>query len=335
MLRFVAGEVRELMAERGIAKISDVVGRRDLLQRKAGLSGKAALLDLGVMLHAPHGNITRRRYRQQSMEHMPNLREREVELADAALSGESVVLSERLTNVDRCVGVGAAGTLARACGDLGLEKGSLRFEHRGAAGHFYAAYSVSGMEFRLTGLAADSCFTAAYGGKLVIAPEHPIPGLTVVGSSFGYGARGGEVFIGGMGGNRFGICLRKNHEGGGPTIVVEGVGCNAFQYMTGGCAVVLGPTGFNLGSGMTGGTVYLLDADLRMLNREYVQAVNLTDADAERVRSLVLQHRIETGSRIAESLLTEFDPNRFRKVITAKLPEALDPILLGLAVSPK
>ena len=158
-------------------------------------------------------------------------------------------MQESLTNVDRCVGVGAAGIVARRFGDAGLPKGRLVLRHRGAAGHFYGAYAVTGMELYLQGLAADSCFTAAYGGKLVVVPEGADTSLTVVGNTFAYGARAGRAYIAGRGGNRFGICLRKSHEGEGPRVVVEGVEANAFQYMTGGVALVLGPVGFNLGAG--------------------------------------------------------------------------------------
>ena len=109
------------------------------------------------------------------------------------------------------------------------------------------------MELYLQGLAADSCFTAAYGGKLVVVPEKArTTSLTVVGNTFAYGARAGRAYIAGRGGNRFGICLRKSHEGEGPRVVVEGVEANAFQYMTGGVALVLGTTGFNLGRGPDG-----------------------------------------------------------------------------------
>src|SRR4030095_2763921 len=103
------------------------------------------------------------------------------------------------------------------------------------------------------------------------ATAHARP-LTLVGNTFGYGARAGRAFIRGRAGNRFGICLRRSHEGVGPTIVVEGVEANAFQYMTGGIALVLGPTGFNLGAGMTGGVVYLLDLDEAVLKRQSVKA---------------------------------------------------------------
>jgi glutamate synthase domain-containing protein 3 len=198
------------------------------------------------------------------------------------------------------------------------------FEHAGAAGHFYAAYSVAGLEFRMLGLVADSCFTAAYGGKLVIVPPSGDGGLTVAGNTFGYGARGGRVYVAGRAGNRFAICLRKNHEGGGPRLVVEGVEANAFQYMTGGTALVLGPTGHNLGAGMTGGVVYLLDADAQRLNLDYVQASGLGEDDALLVEALLREHVLETGSPKGERLLRDFDPARYARVATRLRPEPLE-----------
>jgi glutamate synthase domain-containing protein 3 len=145
-----------------------------------------------------------------------------------------------------------------------------------------------------------------------------------VGNAFGYGARAGQAYIRGRAGNRFGICLRKSHEGGGPRIVVEGVEANAFQYMTGGVALVLGRTGYNLGSGMTGGVVYLLDPDEAMLNRQYVRAEPLGDEDAATVQALLEEHAAETGSPLAFTLRTAFDPSRFARVSTCLRPEPLE-----------
>jgi glutamate synthase domain-containing protein 3 len=145
-----------------------------------------------------------------------------------------------------------------------------------------------------------------------------------VGNTFAYGARAGEAYIAGRAGNRFGVCLRKSHEDGGPRIVVEGVEANAFQYMTGGVAVVLGPAGYNLGSGMTGGTVYLLDHDPEMLNRDYVDARPLTEEDTGALRALVEAHLSETGSRVAEGLLQAFDPARFVRIQTRLMPERIE-----------
>ncbi len=323
-LRFVAREVRELMAAHGIRRIDEMVGRRDLLERKPNLQGKAAIMDFEAILGAPAGFSQKRDYAAQSREHMPKLRVQEHEAAKAALRGETVEICEKLTNEDRCVAMGAAGVIARAKGDLGIsDQGAIKFRHQGAAGHFYAAYMVNGMDCRLDGVAADSCFTATYGGKLVIVPQDNDGSLTVVGNTFGYGARGGKAYIAARGGNRFGICFRKSTEGSGPRVVVEGVEANAFQYMTGGTALVLGSTGANLGSGMTGGKVFLLDYDPWALNRDYVKAEPLGD-DVALVKALLEEHIAETGSPKAKKLLAKFDAERFVRVSTCVVPEPID-----------
>ena len=318
-LLFVAKDVRERMAAAGIRSLDEVVGRRDLLEKKPGLQGKAATVDVTSLLNVPPADALRRKACVPN--HLP--RENEAEAAARALRGESVVLERTLDHDNRDLGLRAAGVIARARGDLGLTEGGVEFRHSGAAGHFYAAYAVDGLRFDLHGVVADSCFTAAYGGELVIRPSADVSGATLVGNAFGYGARGGRAFIAGSAGNRFGICLRKNHEGGGPTIVVEGVAANGFQYMTGGRAIVLGPVRRNLGAGMTGGAVYLLDADETMLNEKYVQALPLDEADAAFVRTTVAEHLEKTGSPVAAQVLDGFDTGRFRKVVTKLKPETI------------
>ncbi len=322
MLQFAAREVREQMAEMGIHKLSEVIGRRELLERKTNLEGKAALIDLSNIVRAPHGRMELRDYATQTRTHLPKLDEYELSIVQRALMGEDVELTGFLTNEKRCVGIASAGEIARSYGDHGLPSGSIHFIHSGAAGHFYAAYAVDGMSFRLTGVAADSCFTASYGGTLaILPPKGSKDGLALVGNTFGYGARGGSVYIAGRAGNRFGICLRKNHEGGGPQIVVEGVEANAFQYMTGGTAVVLGPTGVNLGAGMTGGCVFLLNANFKKLNSAYVQGLPLDEEDASIVRGMIQDHYQATQSKVAKKVLESFDAAKFTKVVTVLKPE--------------
>ncbi len=320
-LLFAAQDVRERMAKAGITNLQDVIGERDLLERRQDLTGKAALLDLTSIVRAPNLMVKYRDYASQSQLHMTAIRSDEEGAAHDAFQGKDVYLASRLTNESRCVGVASAGIIARKCGDAGLKSGKIRFHHEGAAGHFYAAYSLSGMKFKMRGVVADSCFTAAYGGEIVIVSEKNESGLGVVGNAFGYGARDGKAFIAGLAGNRFGICLRKSHEGSGPALVVEGVAANAFQYMTGGTALVLGPVGFNLGSGMTGGTVFILDLDTRMLNPNYVLAAPLGLSDIDIVETMMREHFAATESKIACKLLKEQDWTRFSKVVTKVKPE--------------
>ena len=323
-LRFVAQDVREQMANLGIRSLGQVIGQRDLLMVKPSLTGKARMLDLTPLVTCSRENITLRDYGLKKQSTLPQMRTQELELAQYVLdTGKSTDVIQELSNADRCVGVGAAGLIARKHGDLGTPKGVLQFIHHGVAGHYYAAYSVDGLKFDIKGNVADSCFTAAYGGLLVVKSPTLRSGLALVGSCFGYGAKGGKAFIGGLAGNRFGICFRKNHEGGGPCVVVEGVGANAFQYMTGGVAVVLGPTGANLGAGMTGGKVYLLDADDGSLNHHYVNSEGLSEVESYELKSLLEEHLFHTGSEVARVILRDFEPKRFSIVKTRLAPETL------------
>ncbi|HLK14936.1 MAG TPA: glutamate synthase-related protein, partial [Fimbriimonadaceae bacterium] len=324
MLLFVAEEIRERMAAAGIERLGEVIGRRDLLVRRSDLTGKAALLDLSSILRAAPRRVQERDFRRQTKTHLPPLRREERAAAMRACLGYSEALEEQLTNEDRCVGVGAAGILARKFMDAGLPASTLRFRHSGVAGQFYAAYCLDGMAYDMTGVVADSCFTAAYGGELVVRDPDGHEGKALVGNAFGYGCRGGRAFIAGRAGNRFGICMRKNAEGGGATVVVEGIEACGFQYMTGGTGLVLGSVGPNFGSGMTGGVIYAYDLDPKALNTDYVQALPLEEFDARKVCGLLETHVVKTGSSLGLRLLTPFDPARFVKVVTGLMPESVE-----------
>ena len=274
-------------------------------------------------MNAPGERCTVRAYAEQSRLNMPKLDQQEIQAANYVMDGKSLELERSLTNADRCVGVSAAGEIARRFGDLGLPSSKLTFLNRGSAGHFYGAYSVEGLEFHIRGNIADSGFTAAYGGLLTISPPHERTFLALVGNCFAYGARGGRAFIAGKAGNRFGICLRKNHEGGGALLVVEGVGANAFQYMTGGTGVILGPFGPNLGSGMTGGKIFVLDPTPKNINSKYAEAVPLTEKDEEELKAILEQHVLHTESNLAKFLLYQFDASRYSVIRTKLKPEWL------------
>lgn len=330
-LRFIAEDVREEMAAAGIRSLDEVIGQRNLLEVKPGLTGKAALLNLSTLVNAPGDRCTTRDYAAQTELNMPKLDQQEIQAAKYVAGGKSLELERSLTNADRCVGVSAAGEIARKFGDLGLPSSKLTFINRGSAGHFYGAYSVDGMEFHMRGNIADSGFTAAYGGILSISPPHERTFLALVGNCFAYGARGGKAFIAGKAGNRFGICLRKSHEGTGAVLVVEGVGANAFQYMTGGVGVVLGPFGPNLGSGMSGGKIFALDATVKNINSKYAAAVPLSEDDVIELKAILEEHVLRTESNLGKFLLCQFDASRFSVIRTKLTPDWLPEWDLELA----
>ena len=197
LLRHVASELRELMAANGIRRLEDVVGRRDLLVKRDDLQGKAALLDVGHIVGAPPARAGERDDAEQRRRFAPPAASRRRRARCERSPARRCSSKRRSPTATAASESGAAGIMARCRGDLGLAKGRLVFRHRGAAGHYYGAYAVGGMELHLRGVAADSAFTAAYGGKLVVVPEEASQALTVVGNTFAYGARAGRAYIAG------------------------------------------------------------------------------------------------------------------------------------------
>jgi glutamate synthase (NADPH/NADH) large chain len=142
----------------------------------------------------------------------------------------------------------------------------------------------------------------------------------IAGNVLAYGATGGEVFARGIVGER--CCVRNS----GATIVVEGVGDHALEYMTGGRVVILGQTGRNLAAGMSGGIAYVLDLVHSRVNTEMVDLEGLSDEDSEFLRGLVAKHADETESPVAAALVADWGNavHRFTKVMPRDFRRVLE-----------
>jgi glutamate synthase (ferredoxin) len=298
-LRFVALEVRELLAGLGLRTVDDAVGRTDLLRQRRTGDASADTLDLaGLLVRHGQGHA---RYVGQPVPH-------EGDRLGALLSaqGKTAITGARLvepayeiTNSDRAIGARLGGAIARVAGS-GPPAGRVRARFEGTAGQSFGAFLTAGVELRLVGDANDYVGKAMSGGRIVIAPPEDDAGdPCLVGNTVLYGATGGELFCAGSAGERFAV------RNSGAVAVVEGVGDHACEYMTRGTVVVLGQHGRNLGAGMTGGEAFLLDADERLINGDLVALVPLEHADADRLVELLERHERLTGSPRAASLLAE------------------------------
>jgi glutamate synthase (NADPH) large chain len=197
----------------------------------------------------------------------------------------------------------------------GLPDGTIDITFEGSAGQSFGAFLPAGITLRLEGDSNDYLAKGLSGGRIVVRPARTARFVAVdniiAGNVIAYGATAGELFIRGQVGERF--CVRNS----GATAVVEGLGDHGCEYMTGGVAVVLGKTGRNVAAGMSGGIGYFLDLDPTLLNTEMVDALVPSDADLELLKKLIVQHREETGSEVAESLLADWRAasRRFTKVL--------------------
>jgi glutamate synthase domain-containing protein 3 len=217
--------------------------------------------------------------------------------------GADLELRYPIVNADRTVGAALSGALALEFGDRPpLGTAVVRFD--GTAGQSFGAFLGHGIEFELVGEANDYVGKAMAGGRVVIRPPandagHPV----LAGNTCLYGATGGELYVGGSAGERFGV------RNSGATAVVEGVGDHACEYMTGGTVVVLGPVGYNLGAGMTGGQAFVWDPRARLtarLNQSLVEAARPDAELLEELRWLVERHQELTGSPRAAELLKDW-----------------------------
>jgi glutamate synthase (NADPH) large chain len=328
--RFIAAEVRELMAELGFRTVDQMIGRADCLDvERAVHHWKAKGLDLTPLLHQPNlpETVARRRVREQEHRLEGTLDNDLIRAAIPALEHERAVdLTAYIRNADRTVGTMLGYEVTRRYGSQGLPADTIRITFTGSAGQSFGAFVPAGMTMRLIGDANDGFGKGLSGGRLIVYP----PALSafksqeniVIGNVAFYGATSGEGYIRGVAGERF--CVRNS----GATVVVEGVGDHGCEYMTGGRVVVLGRTGRNFAAGMSGGTAYVLDREGRFerrCNREMVDLELLEEDDLNFLQVAIMKHLTYTGSLYAEALLSDFTTVRghFVKVMPRDYKRAL------------
>ena len=333
-MRFIARQLREIMAKAGVRTVKELVGRTDLLRVKEDLSPAQEELDLTRILLDMSGTGRELSTFCPERKHDFRLEETKDEklllsaklVQEAIKKGTRAELAVEVRNTDRTFGTLLGAEITRKHPE-GLPDGTIRIRCSGAGGQSFGAFIPGGLTIELTGDSNDYFGKGLSGGKLVVrAPEnakYDPHGNMIIGNVALYGATSGEAYIGGMAGERF--CVRNS----GATAVVEGVGEHGCEYMTGGCVVVLGPVGKNFAAGMSGGTAYVLDEENRLyrnLNRQLVHMENVeTKTDCAELRRIIEEHVKYTGSRKGREVLEKFEEYvpHFKKIIPADYKEIL------------
>lgn len=306
--RYMAQEIREILASLGLRSIQEAIGRTDLLRQKQSDLPGANLLDLAPVLVKPAVASEHTLHYGGKRNMRPEgetINDRLLRDARGALSGRGPVeLSYTISNRDRTVGARLSGTIGQMYGSKGLPDGTIRITLRGSAGQSFGAFNAPGIHLTLTGEANDYVGKGMAGGEIVVRPTEQSSYAwrenTIAGNTILYGATGGEMYLAGRVGERFAV------RNSGATVVVEGTGDHACEYMTGGTVVILGPTGRNLGAGMTGGVAYVLDETATLpitYNPQLVQLDRLTLQEQENVQMLIRQHMERTNSPYAAEIL--------------------------------
>ena len=334
-MRFVAQEMRELMAKLGFRTVNEMIGRTDKIEMRRALEHwKARGLDYSSILHQPEVGPEVGRYCQIPQDHgLDRCLDNQVllDLAKPALERrEAVKKTLPIHNTNRVTGTILGSEVTRRYGPEGLPEDTIHLHFQGSAGQSFGAFVPPGMTLELEGDANDYFGKGLSGGKLIL---YPPKGSTftaedsiIVGNVAFYGATGGEVYIRGMAGERF--CVRNS----GARAVIEAVGDHGCEYMTGGRVVVLGATGRNFGAGMSGGVAYVLDeaGDFESrCNTETVALESLDDADeCAEVEAMIRRHAEATKSERAWKILASWEDYapKFVKVMPKDYQRMLDAI---------
>ncbi len=313
--KFIAQDVREIMAQLGVKSLIELIGRTDLLEVENNATVKQAKLDLSPIL-SDNGIPSDKPLFCIEPKNEPNDKGELAEqmLAEIQATIESGVGGEfhfDIHNYNRSIGARLSGEIARHHGNLGMSDNPIKIYLQGSAGQSFGVWNAGGLELVLEGDANDYVGKGMAGGKIVIAP--PVDSAfesrdtVIMGNTCLYGATGGKLFASGLAGERFAV------RNSGATAVVEGVGDHGCEYMTGGVVVVLGETGVNFGAGMTGGFSIVLDMDNSFpdkFNHELIDTHRLAPEHMEEYRTylqeLIEEFVTETGSTFGKEILDHF-----------------------------
>ena len=304
---YIAQEVRELLANLGFKTLQEAIGHVEFLDtRDAVQHWKASGLDLSPLLVRPDVDSPLHNTGIQDHGLAFALDNELIKLSASALEQrEPVRIDVPVRNVNRTVGTMLGAEITRRFGGEGLSPGTIDITLHGSAGQSLGAFIPRGLTLRLYGDSNDYVGKGISGGRVVVRPDErslfASEDNVIAGNVIGYGATSGEIYIRGLVGERF--CVRNS----GATAVVEGIGDHGCEYMTGGKVVVLGRTGRNFAAGMSGGRAFLLDLDPALVNMDMVDILAVPLDQAEDLKSTISDFYTETGSRVAQELLENWN----------------------------
>jgi glutamate synthase (NADPH/NADH) large chain len=312
--RFVAQEVREILASLGVRTLQDIIGHTEYLQILEGETPKQRKLDLkpllstaGLAQDAPQFCATPSNAPFDKGELAERMVSDTLPAIEAKGGGE---WHYEVRNFNRSIGARLSGEIARRWGNYGMEDVPVVLRLTGNVGQSFGVWNAGGLHLYLEGDANDYVGKGMAAGKIVLrhprSARYEAKDTIIMGNTCLYGATGGHLFAAGVAGERFAV------RNSGAIAVIEGAGDHCCEYMTGGVVCVLGRTGVNFGAGFTGGFAYVLDLDRDFVDRYNHELIDISRIHAESMQShlqhlegLLEQHVAETGSTWAEEIVND------------------------------
>ena len=320
---FLAQQVREYLAEIGVHSLKEIIGHTELIEigeklkvnseqlTESVVAEKWRTIDFARLLHKPE--TERALYWDRgAYTKVEGVKDEEIiRAAQKAIDrAEEVTLDYAIKNTDRAVGTMLSGVIAKKYGEEGLPDGTIKIKFKGSAGQSFGAFAVKGVDIRLEGETNDYFGKGLSGGRISILPparrsdDFKAEDNIIAGNTGLYGATGGELYINGQVGERFGV------RNSGAIAVIEGAGDHCCEYMTGGRVVVLGKTGRNFAAGMSGGVAYVYDPSHTFdyfCNMDMVELSLVEDSVSRKeLLELIRQHYLHTGSALAGRMLDDW-----------------------------
>lgn len=310
--RFLAEDLREIMAQLGFRTINEMVGKVGMLkENKEANYWKYRELDLRPILYKEPADESIGQYKlieqDHGIEHV--LDQRLILKAKPALDKkETISASFPIINTDRSTGTMLSNEVSKIYKSEGLPDATIDFHFRGSAGQSFGAFCAPGIQFRLEGEANDYFGKGLSGARLIVAPDRTsklVPSKNIIiGNVAFYGATSGEAYINGMAGERFAV------RNSGVRAVVEGIGDHGCEYMTGGMVIILGKTGKNFAAGMSGGIAFVYNPERKFeqkVNTEMVDLDAMTKEDLKMLKQMIHNHMVYTKSAVATEILENWE----------------------------
>lgn len=332
-MRFVAQDLREIMARLGFHTIDEMVGRYDCLKQRDHFGNwKAKTVNLKNLLYRPYTDASVGQHFTTPQNHKINTTldmSKLIRMCRPALEEQKHIRARlRIKNTDRVTGTILGSEITKRYGEKGLAEDTIILSFVGSAGQSFGAFIPCGLTLTLEGDANDYLGKGLSGGKIIVSPPResvfPAEDNIIIGNVAFYGATSGEAYINGTAGERF--CVRNS----GISAVVEGVGNHGCEYMTGGRVLILGQTGRNFAAGMSGGIAYVYDLDPNKCNTDLVKLEPLTDDDEKAaVKAMLEKHVHYTDSNLGHILLENWDDTVTH--LTKVIPEAYEEMVALIA----
>ncbi|MBW3467375.1 glutamate synthase large subunit [Arthrospiribacter ruber] len=325
--KFLAEDLREIMASLGFHTVDEMVGQSDVLKVVSQLNHwKWDKVDLTPVFHKvevpDHVGV----YKQidQEFELKKVLDRKLIKQAAPALEQANAVKgSFEIKNTDRTVGAMLSNEISKIFGSPGLPEDTIHYKFRGSAGQSFGGFLTKGVTFELEGESNDYFGKGLSGGKLIVYPSRNSKFLAheniIIGNVAFYGATSGQAYINGKGGERF--CVRNS----GVEAVVEGIGDHGCEYMTGGLMINIGEIGRNFAAGMSGGIAYILKSYQDQINTEMVDLDPLNEDDFVTIKQKLITHVALTKSELGTEFVDNWEEykTKFVKVIPRDYKEVL------------